>query len=165
MKEPIPSIKPDIYAEEIHDKLMDDVKSGKTKLIAVPDRGYSRQIKHFTGFPLMFMKLSKLKMTPDETRVLFFCLAVMRDGCHVACTQSEIAEELGMLQPNVSRAFKGLEEKEAVIIKKEGRYNEYFINPELAWNSKAKEWEMMIGVKDYLKKQTSAAISRVKTPF
>lgn len=84
------------------------------------------------------------ELNGEALRVLNFFMGVTDFGNVVMISTREIAERLGMQQPNVSRAIKTLVEKEYLFKEKRGRNNIYMINPYVAWKGQAKQWKKEI---------------------
>ena len=83
---------------------------------------------------------AKDKDIKSEThRVLWFIISILDFENWVQLSITEIANELGMRQPNVSKAIKVLENKEVIIRgPKVGRFFTFRINPEFGWKGKVK---------------------------
>lgn len=84
--------------------------------------------------------LAKDKEIKGEThRVLWFIGGILDFENWVQLSVSEIAEELELKRPNVSRAIKLLEKKEIIIRgPKVGRCYAFMLNPEFGWKGKVK---------------------------
>ena len=84
--------------------------------------------------------LAKDKEITGETyRVLFLVCARLDFENWVQIPITEIAQELELKQPNVSRAIKVLEEKEIILRgPKVGRSYVFMLNPEFGWKGKVK---------------------------
>ncbi len=84
--------------------------------------------------------VAKDKDIKGETyRVLFFICARLDFENWVQISITEIAKELGMHQPDVSKAMKVLEEKEIILRgPKVGRSYAFMLNPEFGWKGKVK---------------------------
>ena len=75
----------------------------------------------------------------ETYRVLFFICARLDFENWVQISITDIANELGLKQPHVSRAFKVLEEKEIILRgPKVGRSFAFRLNPEFGWKGKVK---------------------------
>ena len=83
---------------------------------------------------------AKDKDIKSEThRVLWFIISILDFENWVQISITEIANELGMKQPNVSKAIKVLENKEVIIRgPKVGRSFSFRFNPEFGWKGKVK---------------------------
>ncbi len=84
--------------------------------------------------------VAKDKDIKGETyRVLFFICARLDFENWVQLSITEIAQELGMHQPDVSKAMKVLENK-SIILRgpKVGRSYAFMLNPEFGWKGKVK---------------------------
>ena len=83
---------------------------------------------------------AKDKDIKSEThRVLWFIISVLDFENWVQLSITEIANELGMRQPNVSKAIKVLENKEVIIRgPKVGRSFSFRFNPDFGWKGKVK---------------------------
>ena len=84
--------------------------------------------------------VAKDKDIKGETyRVLFFICARLDFENWVQISVTEIANELGMHQPDVSKAMKVLETKEIILRgPKVGRSYAFMLNPEFGWKGKVK---------------------------
>ena len=84
--------------------------------------------------------LAKDKDIKGEThRVLWFIGGILDFENWVQISVTEIAEELELKRPNVSRAIKLLEKKEIIIRgPKVGRSHAFMLNPEFGWKGKVK---------------------------
>ena len=84
--------------------------------------------------------VAKDKDIKGETyRVLFFICARLDFENWVQISVTEIAKELGMHQPDVSKAMKVLETKEIILRgPKVGRSYAFMLNPEFGWKGKVK---------------------------
>ena len=83
---------------------------------------------------------AKDKDIKSEThRVLWFIISILDFENWVQLSITEIANELGMRQPNVSKAIKVLENKEVIIRgPKIGRSFAFRFNPDFGWKGKVK---------------------------
>jgi DNA-binding transcriptional regulator GbsR (MarR family) len=93
--------------------------------------------------------LAKDKDIKGEThRVLWLIIGILDFENWVQISITEIAEELGLKQPSVSRAMKVLEEKEIILRgPKVGRSYAFMLNPEFGWKGDVTNLE------DYRKKR------------
>ena len=84
--------------------------------------------------------VAKDKDIKGETyRVLFFICARLDFENWVQISNTEIANELDLKRPHVSRAMKVLEEKEIILRgPKIGRSYAFMLNPEFGWKGKVK---------------------------
>ena len=89
------------------------------------------------------VSLAKDKDIKGEThRVLWFIGGILDFENWVQISVTEIAEELELKRPNVSRAIKILEEKEIIIRgPKVGRTYAFRLNPYFGWKGKVKNLE------------------------
>lgn len=96
--------------------------------------------------------LAKDKEIKGEAhRVLWFIGGILDFENWVQLSVSEIAEELELKQPNVSRAIKLLEKKEIIIRgPKVGRCYAFMLNPEFGWKGKVKNLDEYRKERDYL---------------
>ncbi len=79
------------------------------------------------------------EITGEAYRVLFFICARLDFENWVQVPVTEIAQELDLRQPNVSRAMKVLEEKEIILRgPKVGRSYAFMLNPEFGWKGQVK---------------------------
>ncbi len=79
------------------------------------------------------------EITGEAYRVLFFICARLDFENWVQVPVTEIANELDLRQPNVSRAMKVLEEKEIILRgPKVGRSYAFMLNPEFGWKGQVK---------------------------
>ncbi len=85
-----------------------------------------------------FKKITKLKLTGEQSSVLF-CLigTINREGVSDKA-QKDISEITGIKQQNISRSIKELEKKGIVIKIKRGTANMYAINPNFTPNKSIK---------------------------
>ena len=102
--------------------------------------------------------VAKDKDIKGETyRVLFFICARLDFENWVQISITEIANELDLKQPSVSRAMKVLEEKEIILRgPKVGRSYAFMLNPEFGWKGKVKNLD------DYRKRREDEENSRQK---
>ncbi len=104
------------------------------------------------------VSLAKDKDIKGEThRVLWFIGGILDFENWVQISATEIAKELELKRPNVSRAIKLLEEKRIIIRgPKIGRSYAYMLNPEFGWKGKVKNLE------DYRQKKEDNNIRDIK---
>ena len=106
--------------------------------------------------------LAKDKDIKGEThRVLWFIGGILDFENWVQLSVTEIAEELELKQPNVSRAIKLLEKKEIIIRgPKVGRSYAFMLNPHFGWKGKVKNLDEYRQKEDnqWLKKQKRKAL-------
>lgn len=83
--------------------------------------------------------MTHLEMTATESRVLWGLIAhIPKGGGHTAYVQvSELAKELGMAQPNVSKVLKALRSRNIV---KSVRTGQHQVNPWIAWKGEMVDW-------------------------
>ena len=114
-----------------------DFETGEITYALVPIRQ-----KHLGGFFMAiqegFTYLAKLNLTQEQTRVLHFLFGKLDFENWLRISQIEIAKELGMKRPNISRAIKKLCE-EGIIHKgpKVGTSWTYRLDPNFGWKGKA----------------------------
>ncbi len=84
--------------------------------------------------------LAKDKDIKGEThRVLWIIIGILDFENWVQLSVTEIAKELGMHRPDVSKAMKVLEEKEIILRgPKVGRSYAFMLNPDFGWKGKVK---------------------------
>ena len=84
------------------------------------------------------ISLAKDRDIKGEThRVLWFIGGILDFENWVQLSVTEIAQELELKRPNVSRAIKLLEQKEIIIRgPKVGRSHAFMLNPEFGWKGK-----------------------------
>jgi DNA-binding transcriptional regulator GbsR (MarR family) len=81
-------------------------------------------------------------ITGEAYRVLFFICARLDFENWVQVPVTEIAQELDLRQPNVSRAMKVLEDKEIILRgPKVGRSYAFMLNPDFGWKGKVTNLE------------------------
>ena len=107
----------------------------------------------FMGFQEAFKKVSEdPEINPEMTRVWLNLLSRLGFENWVAVPQVEIAKDLNMQRANVSRAIRGLLQKELLIRgPKLGRTSAYKLNSNYAWKGKIRNLcdERMGIVKDF----------------
>ncbi len=102
--------------------------------------------------------LAKDKGIKGEThRVLWFIIGILNFENWIQISITEIAQELNLKQPAVSRAMKVLEEK-GIILRgpKVGRSYAFMLNPEFGWKGKVKNLD------DYRKEKEEEENNRQK---
>ncbi len=102
--------------------------------------------------------VAKDKDIKGETyRVLFFICARLDFENWVQISVTEIAKELGMHQPDVSKAMKVLENKQIILRgPKVGRSYAFMLNPEFGWKGKVTNLE------DYRRQEWDKETKRLK---
>lgn len=129
----------------LHDSVLMDRKTGKI-LEGVPVMPRVR-INHFKkDYMIMFqdmlaevVKDKSFKL--EELRIYLFVLSQTAMGNWLHMGQKEIAEQLGMTQGNVSRAFKNLTERK--ILEKTvqlGKSKAYRVSPDVVWKGPGAEY-------------------------
>lgn len=64
----------------------------------------------------IFLSIAKLNLTNEQYRVFFVIFSKIKNfDEYLPISQTEIAKELGMKQPNISKAIKGLLERNIII--------------------------------------------------
>lgn len=76
-----------------------------------------------------FKKITKLKLTGEQSSVLFCLIGTINTEGVSETSQKDIAEITGLKQQNISRSIKKLEKHGVVVKKKSGTANTYAINP------------------------------------
>ena len=93
-------------------------------------------------------------ITGETYRVLFFVCARLDFENWVQISITEIAQELELKQPNVSRAIKQLENKEIILRgPKVGRSYAFILNPNFGWKGKVSNLEEYRQKRDDQEKQ------------
>lgn len=81
--------------------------------------------------------LAKQSLPQEQYRVMMFLMSQLDFENYLRVTQVSIAKELDMKQANVSRAIKGLLEKDIIITgPKVGTAKTYRLNPRMAYKGK-----------------------------
>ncbi|MFC4075261.1 helix-turn-helix domain-containing protein [Salinithrix halophila] len=86
-----------------------------------------------------FIQISKMRLTGEQLKVLLFLMGKLDFENWIPVNQKEIAEELSLKRPNVSRALKRLEEN-GIIVKgeKNGRSWTYRLETSYGYKGKGK---------------------------
>lgn len=119
-----------------------EVITGDLQLKGRPKRKYYSE-----DYILMFSKgfgsiATDKTMTMETMRVLMFLLFKTEMKNWVQLQQAEIAEALGMKQPNVSKALKKLTEKGILeTTAKMGKAKNYKISVDFAWRGTGSDYE------------------------
>ena len=102
------------------------------------------------------ISVAKDKDIKGEThRVLWFISGILDFENWIQLSATEIAKELGMHRPDVSKAIKVLETKEIILRgPKVGRSYAFMLNPEFGWKGKVKN------LNEYRKKQDDEWLKR-----
>lgn len=89
--------------------------------------------RHFTMNQAALLSIAN-ELNHDQTRVLLALLAHLDYENYIQVAQIDIAKSLGMQKTHVSRAVKGLTEKEIILEgPKIGRSKTYRLNPQYGW--------------------------------
>ena len=89
------------------------------------------------------------QLTLTDKNVLLFLISVMEYENLLNITQKALSEELGIVQPEVSKSIKKLIEGGYLkIVDKNGRQNVYQLNPHLAFKSRAKNYNLLCTIWD-----------------
>lgn len=104
-----------------------------------------RKIKWSKGdFMLSFQKgfgnVAKMGLTGEQWSVLGLLISKTDFENYIGITQYEIAEELGIKRPNITRAIKVLAEKNIIKKIKKGTGNYYLFNPDISYKGKSKNY-------------------------
>ena len=133
----------EVYMNEALWKYLEKVKNGEKKKL----KGFLLipldQVKIKEDYIMVFQEsirniIKNMELTKEEYKVFFYLLSVTDFENYIWVTQQEIAEELNMKQPNISRALKSLVDMGLLVKEKRGRNNVYKINPQIAWKGKEK---------------------------
>lgn len=83
--------------------------------------------------------LAKLELTGLEMRLLIAVMSHVpeKGGADAFCTQAELAAQLGVLQPSVTRAMKELQARQIVVSAGRGRWH---VNTWLMYNGDFDSW-------------------------
>lgn len=132
---------------------------------------FQKEIKHsfgkeyFVGFNAKFKEIAKDKdLNWESGRVFYFLLGSLDYQNFVLIRQKNIAEELQMSQPQVSRALKKLEKKGYVTIQ-DGvdRVKAYRISSEAAWKGSGKSFKKHNKLSEKISAKEAAKISWQKS--
>ena len=89
--------------------------------------------RHFTMNQAALLSIAN-ELNHDQTRVLLALLADLDYENYIQVAQADICKSLSMLKPNVSRAVRGLLEREILLEgPKVGRSKTYRLNPQYGW--------------------------------
>jgi DNA-binding transcriptional regulator GbsR (MarR family) len=104
------------------------------------------------------LSLAKDKDIKGEThRVLWFIGGILDFENWVQLSVTEIADELDLKQPAVSRAMKVLEDKQIILRgPKVGRSHAFMLNPEFGWKGK------VVNLEDYRREEWDNESKRLK---
>ena len=112
------------------------------------------------------ISVAKDKDIKGEThRVLWFIGGILDFENWIQLSATEIAKELGMHRPDVSKAIKVLETKEIILRgPKVGRFYAFMLNPEFGWKGKVKNLDKYRKKQDdkWLKEQQKKALKLKK---
>lgn len=103
------------------------------------------------------INLAKMKLSKDEYRVLLYLFGKLDYQNHLAVSQREMAEELGIHRQNIYKAMRGLVEANIIVPgDKVGLNNTYRLNADLAHKgANVKETRQ-----DYTKLRKAHAVSQ-----
>lgn len=96
----------------------------------------------FMSNQLALLELAKDKDLGNEAlRVLIYLCGRLDFENYIQLEQKEIAEDLGILKPNVSRAMKLLENKQIIVRgPRAGKSYVWHLNPNFGWKGKVKNF-------------------------
>ena len=105
--------------------------------------------------------IAEMDLTGEQSRVLMYLLSKLDYDNYIRISQTEIADDLHMQKPNVSRAMKRLVERDIVITGPlAGRSRTYRLNPRIAHRG-ARNYQQTIIEYDELKKRRDRAAETV----
>jgi DNA-binding transcriptional regulator LsrR (DeoR family) len=89
------------------------------------------------------------ELTLTDKNVLLFLISVMEYENLLNITQKALSEELGIVQPEVSKSIKKLIKGGYLrIVDKNGRQNVYQLNPHIGFKSRAKNYNLLCTIWD-----------------
>ena len=121
--------------------------------LAIPKkRMFPEPIEYSSMFAHGFAHLAKLKLSQNETAILFALLSRLEFENWVRVSQLTLAEDLNIKQQNVSTAIKKLVQLKVILRESDPsdrRRTIYRLNPSLGWRGDPKEWFECTAEKDY----------------
>ena len=121
--------------------------------LAIPKkRMFPEPIEYSSMFAHGFAHLAKLKLSQNETAILFALLSRLEFENWVRVSQLTLAEDLNIKQQNVSTAIKKLVQLKVILRESDPsdrRRTIYRLNPSLGWRGDPKEWFECATEKDY----------------
>lgn len=108
---------------------------------------------YFVGFRSGFEGLASMDLTGEQYKVLMYLFSQLDFDNFLKITQKDIAEKLNLKVPNVSRAIKGLVERDIIAVgPMAGHSKTYRLNPRIAHRG-AKNYQDTVIAYDKLKKR------------
>lgn len=113
--------------------------SGESVTVRLPRKQKRRRGWRERAGMIDYTFLARLELTGLESRTLMAIMAHVpaRGGADAFCTMQEIADVLGVAQPSVARAIKGLRERQIVWSPRQGRWH---VNTWLMYNGDFDSW-------------------------
>lgn len=107
------------------------------KAFLVPKRQNNLGVNWVAFYQTALEWLAKQSIPQEQYRVMMFLMSQLDFENYLRITQISIAKELDMKQANVSRAIKGLLEKDIIITgPKVGTAKTYRLNPRMAYKGR-----------------------------
>lgn len=107
------------------------------KAFLVPKRQNNLGVNWVAFYQTALEWLAKQSLPQEQYRVMMFLMSQLDFENYLRITQISIAKELDMKQANVSRAIKGLLEKDIIITgPKVGTAKTYRLNPRMAYKGR-----------------------------
>lgn len=107
------------------------------KAFLVPKRQNNLGVNWVAFYQTALEWLAKQSLPQEQYRVMMFLMSQLDFENYLRITQIRIAKELNMKQANVSRAIKGLLEKDIIITgPKVGTAKTYRLNPRMAYKGR-----------------------------
>lgn len=109
---------------------------------AIITQSYGEKV---TVFQHMLKRAAK-ELNPEQLRLFLLLLSICDFENWIEVTQSDMAKELETQISHISRAMRGLKEKQFVQVIKKGKSNYYRINPLVAWKGSFESHKKIIDI-------------------
>jgi biotin operon repressor len=123
-------------------EIVNTYRTNAVIIIPLTRKGKLNWKRWFMGFQDFFAAIAKDKeLTLSDRRVFEYLLSIMDLDNYVSIPQDEIAKELGISVRTVQRAIEKLRRKNILLVRKVGKHNAYFLNPEAVWKGRIKSYK------------------------
>lgn len=141
------------HKKEFWQKANEQASKETSSQFVVVGRSQMHGVDFMMQYNHSLYQIAKMKLTGEDLRVLLFMQSFLDFNNFIPITQINIAKELDMKQPHVSRSIKKLTDKGLIDKIKKGRNIYYKLSPTVAWKGSGLELQET-GLHDKIKQDS-----------
>ena len=117
-----------------------EVRAAEYVALLVPKKQKWTRGEYMLGLQKSFVEIAKMGLSGEQMSVLMLLMAKTDFENYIHVTQDEMAKELDLKRPNVTRAVNALVNHNLIKKLKKGSSNYYLFNPEVIYKGQSRNY-------------------------